>query len=971
MIRARREGRIDFLRGEGIQGVGGSGAWIDPRLTSECARRSCKNSGDALNWNEIRARAASFAREWKNASRERSDAQTFFNEFFEVFGITRRRVAYFEHAVTKYGGASGSIDLFWPGKFLVEQKSTGKSLARARQQALDYFPGIAERDLPRYVLLCDFQLFELIDLETREEARFALSELPQHVEKFGFMIGFEKRTFKDQDPVNIDAAELMGRLHDALEASGYRGHNLERLLVRLLFCLFADDTGIFEPRDLFADLIRNRTDEDGSDVGQWLQSLFEVLNTPEDRRQVTLDEDLARFPYVNGDLFEERLPIAAFSSSMRNVLLEACDFYWEKISPAIFGSLFQSVMNEEERRKKGAHYTTEKNILKLIEPLFMRALREEFARLRGRKDTGRRSALETFHNKLSGLTFFDPACGCGNFLIIAYRELRSLELELLKELYPQAQLVLDVTALSKLNVDQFYGIEIEEFPARIAEVALWMMDHIMNVRLSLQFGQTYARIPLRSSPQIVGGNALTLDWSAVLLPARCNYVMGNPPFGGFALRDEDRQGEMAEIARLGLGGNRVDYVAAWFLKAAAYIQGTKTEVAFVATNSITQGEQVAQIWPTLFERYQIEIAFAHRTFAWGSDARGRAHVHVVIVGFTHRANERSDKSLFVYPDYDAEPIESRYKSLSPYLIDATRLPNRYVVVAAANEPSNGFPTIRVGSKPVDGGIYILDTSKRAALLAADPGSASLIRPFWGTEEFIAGKPRWIVYLGDAAPEQIRDHKQIAELVAAVRKHRREEGGKLAKSLAETPTRFHVTVVPQSSYLAIPEVSSERREYIPIGWLDPPIIPSNKLMVVENVDLDLFGLVTSKMHMVWVAYIGGRLESRFQYSPGVVYNTFPVPSLSADKRDRLRTAAGEVVAARAKHKNSSYGALYDPNAMPHDLRQAHQGLDRLVDRLYDPKGFASDQARLEHLLTRYERETVPLIAARPSKKRRRP
>ena len=381
-----------------------------------------------LSWNEIRARAARFAEEWQDAHYERGESQTFYNEFFRVFGVTRRRVASFEEPVKKLGERRGFIDLFWKGVLLVEQKSAGGTLGRAKEQALDYFPGLKEHELPRYVLVSDFRTFILSDLDENTVVQFALDELPAHIEDFGFILGVQKRTFRDQDPVNIQASELMGKLHDALKAAGYVGHNLERLLVRLVFCLFADDTGIFDTRDAFAALMTERTNPDGSDTGLWLSQLFEVLNTPVEQRQQNLDSDLAQFPYVDGDLFEERLTFPSFDSAMRSLLMDALDFSWDAISPAIFGSLFQSVMEKQERRTQGAHYTTERNILKVIEPLFLDELRDEFKHLAQRRDSGRRKAIEVFHQKLSTLRFLDPACGCGNFLIIAYRELRLLEI---------------------------------------------------------------------------------------------------------------------------------------------------------------------------------------------------------------------------------------------------------------------------------------------------------------------------------------------------------------------------------------------------------------------------------------------------------------------------------------------------------------------------------------------------------------
>ena len=473
-----------------------------------------------LSWNEVRARAAAFAEDWREGAREKGETQSFYNDFFRVFGVERRSVARYEQHVKKLDDSAGFIDLFWPGVLIVEQKSAGRDLTKAYEQAGGYFDALPEHERPRFILVSDFRTFELRDLDERESVAFPLAELPAHVDKFGFILGVQRRTFRDQDPANIEAAELVGRLHDALAAAGYRGHDLERFLVRIVFCLFADDTGIFEPRDIFLDFIETRTSEDGADLGPRLAQLFQVLDTPEAERQKTLDEDLARFPYVNGALFEGPLRIPAFDAAMRAALLDACRFDWSKLSPAIFGALFQSVMEPAERRAKGAHYTTEKNILKVIEPLFMDDLRAEFARLKSRRDSRRRPALLAFQETLGRLRFFDPACGCGNFLIIAYRELRLLEIEVLKEIYTGGLFDALAESLSVIDVDQFYGIEIGEFPARIAETALWMMDHIMNNRLSLALGKTYARIPLATAPHIVHGDALETDWADLLRAGR-------------------------------------------------------------------------------------------------------------------------------------------------------------------------------------------------------------------------------------------------------------------------------------------------------------------------------------------------------------------------------------------------------------------------------------------------------------------
>ena len=705
-----------------------------------------------LSWNEIRVRAAAFAGEWRDAAYEKGETQSFYNDFFEVFGVRRRSVARYEEHVAKLDNRFGFIDLFWPGVLLVEQKSAGRDLEAAYGQAGEYFDALPEHERPRYILVSDFQTFELHDLSERAVVSFPLAELPAHVEDFGFIVGVQRRTFRDQDPANIEAAELVGRLHDALDDAGYRGHDLERFLVRVVFCLFADDTGVFEPRDILFDFLESRTRKDGTDLGPILARLFQVLNTTEGDRTATLDEELARFPYVNGDLFDGPLRIPAFDASMREKLLDACRFDWSNISPAIFGALFQSVMDPAERRAQGAHYTTEKNILKVIEPLFLDDLRAEFARLRLRKDNRRRADLRRLQEKLGRMTFFDPACGCGNFLIIAYRELRELEIEVLKEIHPERQLDALAATLSVVDVDQFYGIELGEFPARIAETALWMMDHIMNNRLSLEFGQTYTRIPLTSSPHIVHGDALEMDWAEVLPPESCSFVFGNPPFGGAKYQSPEQREQVRRVARLGKRSGTLDYVTAWFIKAGEYVQDGRARIGFVATNSITQGEQVAQLWPILFRRCRLEIAFAHRTFAWGSDTRGVAHVHVVIIGLDRREDARPRKRLFSYPDIKGEPEESEHAVLSPYLFDAGGLADPHLTVREESAPINGLRRLIIGSKPIDGGNYIFGSEqKRSEFVATEPDAEPYLRPFVGSREYLQGRKRWILALHDAPP----------------------------------------------------------------------------------------------------------------------------------------------------------------------------------------------------------------------------
>ena len=924
-----------------------------------------------LSWNEVRARAAAFADEWRDAAYEKGETQSFYNAFFDVFGVRRRNVARYEAHVAKLDNRHGYIDLFWPSVLLVEQKSAGRDLKAAYEQAGEYFDALPERDRPRYILVSDFQTFELYDLDVQEVVSFALEDLPAHVESFGFILGVQRRTFRDQDPANIEAAELVGRLHDALADAGHRGHDLERFLVRMVFCMFADDTGVFEPRDIFLDFIETRTSEDGADLGPWLAQLFEVLDTPEDERAATLDEDLARFPYVNGDLFEGHLRTFSFDTAMRGALLDACRFDWSNISPAIFGALFQSVMDPAERRAQGAHYTTEKNILKVIEPLFMDDLRAEFERVRKRR--GRLAALRQFQAKLGGLTFFDPACGCGNFLIIAYRELRLLEIEVIGEIRDATaatgQAVLDATWQSVVDVDQFYGIELGEFPARIAETALWMMDHIMNNRLSLEFGQTFVRIPLEKSPHIVHGDSLETDWSGLLPSGDCSFVLGNPPFVGAKHQTAEQRAQVRGIAALGKSGGTLDYVAAWFIKAGDYLKGNRARIGFVATNSITQGEQVAQLWPVLFGRCKLEIAFAHRTFAWGSDARGKAHVHVVILGLDRRKAERAEKRLFSYPDINGDPEESSHVALSPYLFDAGGLSDPHLVVREESGPINGMGRLITGTQPLEDGNLTFSSEKKASFLEHEPRAEPYFRPFPGAREFIRGDVRWILHTAEIPPQRLRSLPMVAKRLKAVREFRAKSKRQTTKRLADYPSAYGVTVVPEYPFLIVPQTSSERRDYVPIGYLEPPVIPSEKLRLLPNATFADFALLTSAMHMAWMRAVTGRMKSDYMYSVGVVYNTFPMPPKGANL-SRLEPLAQAVLDARVTHHGATLADLYDPDLMPPNLRRAHRALDRAVDRLYRRTGFASERERVEHLFALYEKMRAPLVSRLSAKKRRR-
>lgn len=927
-----------------------------------------------LNWNEIKSRALLFSKTWADACNEDSQAKPFWIDFFEIFGITNKRVATFELNVKKLGGAQGFVDLFWPGVLLVEHKSRGKSLDDAVDQALGYLHNLPERDLPQLVVVCDFARFRVQRLasgKTHETVEFELKHLHKHVKLFGLLAGYKVQDIQAEDPVNIKAAERMGRLHDALKASGYNGHALEVLLVRLLFCLFADDTGIFQPAQSFRDFVEERTAPDGSDLGPRLGQLFQVLNTHESQRSKNIDEQLGQFAYINGRLFEETLPMADFSTAMREALLDACALDWSAISPAIFGSLFQSIMDEKARRNLGAHYTSEANILKLIKPLFLDELHAEFERVKGN-----RNKLFEFHKKLRQLTFFDPACGCGNFLVISYRELRELELKVLRADHElsahKGQLAVDVHGLIGVNVDQFFGIEIEEFPAQIAQVALWLVDHQMNLRVSVEFGLYFARIPLKSSPQIRHANALRLDWQEVLPAERCSYVLGNPPFLGKTYQSKEQKADLAAVMQGIHGAGDLDFVCSWYVLAARYMQGrTGTRGAFVSTNSITQGEQVAVLWGEM-QRLGMHTHFAHRTFQWTNEASGKAAVHCVIVGFG--PENQAIKTIYEYEDIKGLPHAVPAKRINAYLVDAPE-----VLLNKRRTPICAVPEISYGSKPTDGGHLLMDDAEKEALLSAEPAAAKWIRPFLGAEEFIYKTTRWCLWLVDCPPKELRLMPQVLKRVQAVKEMRQSSTKLPTVKLSETPAIFGEIRQPANgNYLLIPLHSSEARTYIPIGFCDASAVCGNANAMIPNAGLLHFGVMTSAMHNAFMRFTCGRLKSDFRYSNTIVYNNYPWPGfagepLSDKHRTAIEQAAQCVLDARAQFASSSLADLYDPLTMPPALLKAHQKLDAAVDAAYQPSGgkktYASDAERVAFLFELYQRITSLLPASAIKKSRK--
>ena len=967
-----------------------------------------------LSWPDIKTRASVFAQEFAHATNEKSQAQTFWIKFFAVFGVDSSRVGVFENRVQKLNKNTGFADYFWPGLLLIEHKSAGLDLAIAQSQAADYCVNLKEEEHPRYLLVSDFQNFWLKDLALGEEARFTLKDLPQNASRFGFILGQQSARIQANDPINDRAVKKLAKLHGALRRDGYKRHPLQLMLVRLLFCMFADKTGLFEPAGRFTDLIERGTLADGSNVGQVLTQLFDELDTELSQRQSKAPGWFKDFPYVNGHLFEEKIRTASFDADMRELLLDCCYLDWARISPAIFGSMFQHIMDEEGldtqhdlRRELGAHYTSEDNILKLIGPLFFDDLRAQFAAA-----SGSIKALFEFQKKLRKLQFLDPACGCGNFLVITYRELRLLEIEVFKAVKsiatsgPQGLSGLQALEGFKaemVEVDQFSGIEIEEFPARVAQVAMWLVDHQMNVLAGETLEAWLPRLPLKKSAHIRIADALTIDWADFCPPEYCHYLLGNPPFVGKQMQSDAQKLSMERVlASAGIqGGGVLDFVAGWYIKAAQYLTGAnaaladerkkafkdaafskakqasmldeedpaetaarqslndifalaeaqdlaarqKIKVAFVSTNSICQGEQVGVLWSWLMSQ-GIAIEFAHRTFRWSNEASGKAAVHCVIVGFglASRVDKVVPKRLFEYvdehgdDDASAQPLELTVGQINPYLVDAP-------MVALESRKSSicGAPPINYGSFALDDGHFTLDEEARASILADGKDAAAFIRPFVGGQELLNAQPRWCLWLHEVEPEAINSFAEIKRRVAAVKQWRTKSSRPTTVKLAQTPMEFAEIRQPTGKYIAIPTVSSERRDLIPIAFLTKNTIASNQLYIIPKASLYHFAVLTSAMHMAWVRYTCGRLKSDYRYSAAIVYNNFPWPELDADRakdaavQQSIEQAAQAVLDAREAHQKGKSGKslaqLYDPDLMPKDLKTAHLALDKLVDKAY--------------------------------------
>ncbi|MBE6520734.1 MAG: class I SAM-dependent DNA methyltransferase [Thermoplasmata archaeon] len=886
-----------------------------------------------LDWKDIKTSAAKFSIRFKNAEKEESYKQIFWSEFLAMFGIDSIQVGMFEQFVRKIGNDAGEIDYFWPGKVIIEHKSAGKNLEKALDQALDYMLGIEKKELPRYIIVSDFKRIRLIDLVDHRDDTIKLEELADNVELFGFLAGYNKKRIEGQHPVNVKAAEVMGRLYDELKESNYPQDSLDILMVRLVFCLFAEDADVFD-KNIFSAYLAFHTNDDGSGMAGALTEIFSVLNTPLESRQKAMSDELRNFPYVNGGLFAKQIPAPAFNREMRDILLGASKLDWKYISPAIFGSLFQYIMDPSMRRELGAHYTSEENILKLINPLFMDELREELEIARGNK-----KALRALWDKISEIRILDPACGCGNFLIISYREMRRLEMEIFDQLYEKLRIFDE----SHLHIDHYYGIEIGEFPSMVANLSIILMDHLMNTEMRNRFGQSRDILPLREKANIICANSLRYDWKELVDPSILSYIVGNPPFVGSKLQSKEQKMEMLPLFDKKAGS--MDYVSAWYVKAADYMQSNKdVKAAFVSTSSITQGEQVEPLWGPLFKK-GIIINFAYLPFKWNNEAKGVAAVHVVIVSFSYNT---SKYTIFKHSEgLTGTPIPRSVCHINAYLAEGPD-----IFLEDRSLPLCDAPVFKIGNKPIDNGHYLFTEEEKEQFVHEEPESAPYFKRWYGAEEYLHDKKRYCLWLARCPKEKLRTMPKCMQRVKAVSEYRRSSKSPGTQKIADTPLRFHVENFPEGDYLVVPEVSSENRDYIPIGFMTPEVLCSNKLRLATGVTLYHFGIMTSRMHMVWVNYVCGRLKSDYDYSIRIVYNNYPWPEPNPKQEEQIAELSKKILEARSNHPELSLAKLYDPLLMPEDLIEAHHNLDRAVDRIYKSSGFKDDGERIAWLFELY-------------------
>ena len=910
-----------------------------------------------------RAAAKAFIEYWTGRGDEKQETQRFWIDLLRnVYGIAEPEKAIeFEYPV-KLEHVSFIDGYIRETRVLIEQKGADIDLRRGSKQSdgsmltpyqqARRYAGYLPHDMnPRWIVVCNFREFHIHDMNrpNDEPEVVALADLEKEYHRLNFLVDTGDENIKKEMEISLQAGEIVGTLYDALlkqykdQESPDTLKSLNALCVRLVFCLYAEDAEIFGGHGKFHDyMLRHQ-----NDARRALIDLFQVLDTKPEDRDPYMDDDLAAFPYVNGGLFaDENIIIPRLDETIVDLILHraSSDFDWSSISPTIFGAVFESTLNPETRRSGGMHYTSIENIHKVIDPLFLDDLKAELAEIQSvTVETTRKRRLKDYQHKLAGLKFLDPACGSGNFLTETYISLRKLENEALRSLSDQIMLG-DVTNPIQVSIGQFYGIEINDFAVTVAKTALWIAESQMMketediMHMSLDF------LPLKSYANIVEGNALRMDWESVVSKQELNYIMGNPPFVGARMMSPEQKDDLNSVFPGWKNAGNLDYVSCWYKKAADLMDGTAVRSALVSTNSVTQGESVANLWKPLFEA-GVHIDFAHRTFRWDSEAKMKAHVHCVIVGFSVAPNSKP-KVIF------ASDRPQIAENINGYLLDADN-----VFVESRNKPICDVPEIGIGNKPIDGGNYLFTEEEMQEFVEKEPASEKWFKPWYGSQEFINRNPRYCLWLGDCPPNELRKMPECMKRVEAVRQFRLSSSSAGTVKLAEKPTHFHVENMPKENYILLPKVSSERRRYIPMGFMTPDCLSSDLVFIIPDATLYHFGILTSNVHMAWMRAVCGRLKSDYRYSKDVVYNNFPWPTPTEEQKAKIEETAQAILDARALYPDSSLADLYDETTMPPELRKAHQQNDKAVMRAY---GFdiktTTETSCVAELMKMYQRLT---------------
>ncbi|HFI0120415.1 TPA: DNA methyltransferase [Streptococcus suis] len=913
--------------------------------------------------------AKEFIHRWEGRGNERQDSQSFWLDLLgSVYGIENpTEYITFEDKVmldhTSF--IDGYID---KTKVMIEQKGADKDLNKAIkqsdgslltpfQQAKRYSANLPYSQRPRWIVTSNFKEFYIYDMEqpNAEATVVKLADLEQECYRLEFLVDKSNEHLEREMQISMEAGEIVHEMYEGL-LKQYKNpdspdslHAINQLIVRLVFCLYAEDSGLFGHKLAFHDYLARFGSRD---FRRALHDLFDVLDTPIEQRDPYLDDDLAAFPYVNGGMFaEKQIEIPNFTDELRALILEhaSSQFDWSDISPTIFGAVFESTLNPETRHSGGMHYTSIENIHKVIDPLFLNDLKDELNDIRQFKQAKTvEQKAKQFQAKLASLTFFDPACGSGNFLTETYISLRRLENEAIK-LYMGDSVKLDVEELDlvKVKLNQFYGIEINDFAVSVAKTALWIAESQM---LEATKEIVYAELdflPLKSYTNIHHGNALTTDWEKVVDKDKLNYIIGNPPFLGARVMSKEQKEDLLSVFGNYKGAGNLDFVSGWYLKAAELMRGTDIQTALVSTNSITQGEQASLLWKILVQDFDVTINFAYKTFKWNSEAKDKAAVHCVIIGF---GKEKAEKVLF-------ETLEQvvKVEHINGYLTEASD-----IFIENRTKSLSDVPDMGIGNKPIDGGFYLFEKSEMEDFIKNEPKSANYFRKWYGSKEFINQEPRYCLWLGDASPAELRSMPQVMKRIEAVRNYRLESPSAGTRKIAEKPTRFHVENMPETTYIIVPSVSSERRRYIPMGFMTPENLASNLVLIIPNATLYHFGILTSNVHMAWMRTVAGRLKSDYRYSAKIVYNNFPWPEVTEEQKEKIAHTAQAILDARALYPDSSLADLYDELTMPVELRRAHQANDKAVMTAYGmtkevdgKKTWLTESETVERLFDMYE------------------